>query len=217
MRYGLAGLAVAVAACGGRTGLEGFGGAQPGVTQVGSGTSSALGSSGSASSATVMTTATSTTESECSTCGTPCGPLTCAPNQYCARDTTCRSTAGTCVPKPSCGPTAFDPVCGTDGQTYSNVCAAQASGVDVTESGGCPAPPGWIDCGDKFCNAASNYCIRSPNDVGGPRQPCAYYSCAPLPVACQGKTDCACFVGAPNTCGAQCSFDGGFQVLCPGG
>jgi hypothetical protein len=113
--------------------------------------------------------------------------------------------------------TAFAPVCGTDGQTYPFLCAAQENGVDVTENGGCPAPSGWIACGDKFCNTASSYCIRSPNDVRGPGQPCMFYSCSPLPTACQGKMDCACFKGDPNSCGVQCSFDGGFQVLCPGG
>jgi hypothetical protein len=51
--------------------------------------------------------------------------------------------------------------------------------------------------------------------MGGPGEPCTFYSCTQLPIECQNTTDCACFqANAP----CQCTYDGnGFEVMCPGG
>ncbi len=53
----------------------------------------------------------------------------------------CCDIVGRCTPIPTGCPAIFDPVCGCDGQTYSNRCEAQRNAVSVDYLGPCAAGP----------------------------------------------------------------------------
>ena len=69
---------------------------------------------------------------------------TCEPDEYCefgAIDThTCdyADASGVCTARPEACIQVFDPVCGCNGRTYGNECAANAAGTDAIASGECP-------------------------------------------------------------------------------
>jgi hypothetical protein len=67
--------------------------------------------------------------------------LTCPPDQFCdfPPATRCGSgdQTGTCEPRPDFCTAQYDPVCGCDGQTHSNRCAAASAGVSIAHDGEC--------------------------------------------------------------------------------
>jgi len=81
---------------------------------------------------------------ECSGDGDSCGGLlgaSCAEGTFCdfALDAACGAAdrTGSCEPVPSVCTQDFNPVCGCDGQTYANACAANAASVSVASTGEC--------------------------------------------------------------------------------
>lgn len=75
-------------------------------------------------------------------------------NQYCA-GSGC-DTAGTCQTRPSLCTSLYSPVCGCDGNTYSNSCVAESSGVRVASRGACLSPCALVRC------APGQACCDSP-------------------------------------------------------
>lgn len=69
-----------------------------------------------------------------------CGNTTCASDEYCARpvgECDAPSEAGSCVWRPQGCTGDFAPVCGCDGETYSNACVAAGAGVSIAREGAC--------------------------------------------------------------------------------
>lgn len=60
----------------------------------------------------------------------------CAADEYCFFQE-CTQETGSCRSRPEVCITVYDPVCGCDGQTYANACAAAMQGVSVDYDGAC--------------------------------------------------------------------------------
>jgi hypothetical protein len=129
----------------------------------------------------------------------------CAKAEFCSFPEGQCAPLGTCAPRPQICPLIFRPVCGCDGRTYSNSCAASAAGVSVDHQGECLSGTfcggiAGIPCpqGEQCVDDPSDDCDPKNGgaDCGGicvcPTNPCAA-------VLCPVGTQCVA-----NGCSASC-------------
>ena len=65
----------------------------------------------------------------------------CADTEYCSRpDSLCGGHQGVCTGRPEICTLDYNPVCGCDDTTYSNVCAAAMAGVSIASHEACKLP-----------------------------------------------------------------------------
>lgn len=136
-------------------------------------------------------------QGECGTSGgTACGARagdTCAADEYCAfkpEDLCGRADAtGICtkIPKDQACDASYVPVCGCDGKTYGNACAAVASGVSIDHEGECgKACGGFIGtqcAASEFCDFPADMLCGAADGTG---------TCVTKPVACNKNLDPVC-------------------------
>lgn len=114
----------------------------------------------------------------------------CEEGEFCKRDGC--TAAGNCAAKPEMCTMDWNPVCGCDGRTYGNACAAAAEGEIVASKGECAGAPKQKadaltmcgsneECGDGYfcekaigdcegkgvCRPATNPCTRDYRPVCG--------------------------------------------------
>ena len=153
--------------------------------------------------------------------------LACAKGSYCNSIVRGRcpgpSSFGVCAKKPDLCTDLFAPVCGCDGQTYSNSCFAAAVGVAVEHAGACAVATGPA-CGGFAGTPCPGIgrCVDDPTDncdpAAGGNDCIGICSCIEN-IACKLGTHfdsdpnvCSCVPDAPR--GPQC---GGFAgIPCPG-
>jgi hypothetical protein len=111
-------------------------------------------------------------------CTTP--PRACTTNDQCGDTEYCEGTTcggeGVCLPRPELCTREYVPVCGCDGTTYSNGCAAAAAGVRVASPGECA--PTTFDCLTNRECAPTQYCAGTTCGSRG--------TCETRPEICSG-------------------------------
>lgn len=142
----------------------------------------------------------------CETAGGVCepsGPLVrCPAGKRPSTDFQCASLSSTCCFTCNCVDIS-DPVCGADGVSYPNPCAADCAGTTIAYNGPCRAD----GCtSDEQCAATNRICDIATN------------TCKPKPAECRTDRDCAaglvcqggtCGVAPPAGCNANADCETG--------
>ncbi len=165
------------------------------------------------------------------------GQATCAKGSYCSVAPGVCGGAGQCAPIPSGCLTVVQPVCGCDGKTYSNACAAATAGVAVASDGECKTTKtcggfAGLTCGKgEICEVLACGADIPGTCVPTPQQPCPKTTPEAQECGCDGQTyanSCfrqlagvakkasgpcpttlACPVGDNSTCGSAGYCKGG--------
>ena len=145
----------------------------------------------------------------------------CADNQFCdfpydACGIWANTTmAGTCMERPEMCDEGGVGACGCDGSYALNPCELQSRGADYQKYGAClELDTSESVCGTARCNAQTEFCEISINDVMGADEPEFYNTCASLPDGCE-QGDCSC-MGTDGW--AECFDHTGYTfVVYPGG
>jgi len=127
-------------------------------------------------------------------------------------------TTGTCAAKPETCVSGGPGACGCQGQLATNDCELNGAGTDVLQYGGCQiGGESGHRCGEKLCDAASEYCTIGFNDVAGPNEPMFFANCVAIPDGCGPDVtpDCSCVPG--QDLGTCYDSTGLIMVFIPGG
>jgi hypothetical protein len=105
---------------------------------------------------------------------------------------------GVCFPRPHLCPPISKPVCGCDGQTYSNLCDAARHGTAVDHEGACPVVP-------KECGAGGDVCPGSGTCVQNQCQCDVVQQCQRGETFDTNPVVCACVAQSADPCArVQC-------------
>jgi hypothetical protein len=138
-----------------------------------------------------------------SACGGP-DDIPCATNEFCDFGSECFANPkplGVCAPRPSqieCEGAPWKLVCGCDGTTYWNACAAHAKGVSVQYDRYCDS--GTPICGESefssspriYCEDSNQLCVWGDNCFPGM---VVYGRCVDRPSSCPDVDDPVCTCG----------------------
>lgn len=122
-------------------------------------------------------------------------PKSCGPLDFCQIPAGKCDVTGVCVPKPMACDDVYDPVCGCDGVTYGNACAAQLDGAPVKTKGQCALPDN--SCGGKMGKACAKNQVCDYDQCGAdligtckpqPLNPCPKTTPAAQQCGCDGIT-----------------------------
>ncbi len=126
--------------------------------------------------------------------GDPCDEvkssvMPCAEGLYCERDLGVCDGMGKCATKPAVCNMMIAPVCGCDGKTHGNACAAASAGVNVVSKGECGAAGNlqwFLTCGNPVCSSWK----EKPNVPACKGDQQEALSCPKADEQCDPKNDC---------------------------